>query len=191
MLAIGPDFYTRRNVDKNFLVVGSSALQAPMSALVNNLIGLAMLAVVGLAAANVLPLIKGLALMLVLLLGLRVVRAGELRRRFPFELGIIIASALDTPGAELAEELGQISQRRVPLLVQIDDAAAHLPSGVYPVRLSDGTRRRMRVAEFRAQGSETEEVFEIPMLHLDAGLNLSEMARQIDQGFASRREARA
>lgn len=104
---------------------------------------------------------------------------------------IIIASALDTPGAELAEELGQISQRRVPLLVQIDDAAAHLPSGVYPVRLSDGTRRRMRVAEFRAQGSETEEVFEIPMLHLDAGLNLSEMARQIDQGFASRREARA
>lgn len=94
MLAIGPDFYARRNVDKNFLVVGSSALQAPMSTLVNNVIGLAMLAVVALAAANVLPLIKGLAAMLVLMLGLRVVRAGELRRRFPFELGIIIASAL-------------------------------------------------------------------------------------------------
>ncbi|MFT7287639.1 MAG: di/tricarboxylate transporter [Halieaceae bacterium] len=94
MLAIGGDFYSRRNVDKNFLVVGSRDVEVMSRPLINNLIGVGMLAVVALAALNMLPLIKGLAGMLVLMLGLRVVRAGELRRRFPFELAIIIASAL-------------------------------------------------------------------------------------------------
>lgn len=94
MLAIGGDFYSRRNVDKNFLVVGSKTVQKPLTALVNNTVGLAMLAVVGLAALDVLPLVKGLLGMLVLMLGLRVVRAGELRRRFPFDIAMVIGSAL-------------------------------------------------------------------------------------------------
>ncbi|EED33326.1 putative sodium/sulfate symporter [gamma proteobacterium NOR5-3] len=94
MLAIGSDFYSRRNVDKNFLVVGSRALQAPLSAVVNNTVGFAMLAVVALAALNMLPLIKGLLGMLVLMLGLGVVRAGELRRRFPFDIAMVIGAAL-------------------------------------------------------------------------------------------------
>jgi di/tricarboxylate transporter len=94
MLAIGADFYDRRNVDKNFLVVGSQALQLRLPPVADLLIGLAMLCVVGGAALGVLPLIKGLGAMLVLMLGLRVLRAGELRRRFPFEIAMIIASAL-------------------------------------------------------------------------------------------------
>ena len=40
------------------------------------------------------PLIKGVAFLLVCMLALGVVRGSELRRRFPFELWIIIASAL-------------------------------------------------------------------------------------------------
>jgi di/tricarboxylate transporter len=94
MLAIGGDFYGRRNVDKNFLVVGSRSVPKTLSAFANNLVGLAMLGVVALAALNILPLIKGLLGMLVLMLGLRVVRAGELRRRFPFDIALIIGSAL-------------------------------------------------------------------------------------------------
>ena len=94
MLATGADFYDRRNVDKNFLVVGSRALQLRLPPLVDLLIGAGMLGVVALAAAGLFPLIKGLAGMLVLMLGLRVVRAGELRRRFPFEIAMIIAAAL-------------------------------------------------------------------------------------------------
>ncbi len=94
MLAIGGDFYSRRNVDKNFLVVGSRTVQSPLKGWVNNTVGLAMLAVVALAAVGVLPLIKGMLGMLVLMLGLGVVRAGELRRRFPFDIAMVIGSAL-------------------------------------------------------------------------------------------------
>ncbi|MFK8042904.1 SLC13 family permease [Congregibacter sp.] len=94
MLATGGDFYSRRNVDKNFLVVGSRSVQKPLSTLVNNTVGLAMLAVVALAAMGILPLIKGLIGILVLMLGLGVVRAGELRRRFPFDIAMVIGSAL-------------------------------------------------------------------------------------------------
>jgi len=94
MLATGGDFYSRRNVDKNFLVVGSRVLQATLAPSVNTLVALAMLAVIVLAAIGTLPLIKGLAGILALMLALKVVRASELRSRFPFDLAMIIASAL-------------------------------------------------------------------------------------------------
>ena len=94
MLAIGSDFYARRNVDKNFLVVGSRAVTVKLPPLVDLLIGVALLGVVAGAAAGVFPLIKGLGAMLVLMLALRVLRASEMRRRFPFEIAMIIGSAL-------------------------------------------------------------------------------------------------
>jgi di/tricarboxylate transporter len=101
MLAAGSDFYARRNVEKNFLVVGSQDVQRRLPPVIDALIGLALLAVVGLAALGMLELLKGLAALLVLMLGLKVVRPGELRRRFPFEIAMVIASAL-----VLAEALG-------------------------------------------------------------------------------------
>jgi len=94
MLATGNDFFARRNVDKNFLVVGSRDVQLRLPPLVDFVVGAGMIAVVALAALGVVELIKGLVAMLVLMLALRVVRAGELRRRFPFEIVMIIASAL-------------------------------------------------------------------------------------------------
>ena len=94
MLAAGADFYSRRNVDKNFLVVGARAVPLRLPALVDVSIGVGLLAVVAFAALGIVPLVKGLAGLLVVMLGLRVVRPGELRRRFPFEIVMIIASAL-------------------------------------------------------------------------------------------------
>lgn len=94
MLAVGADFYERRNVDKNFLVVDSRPMAGPVQPWRGNLVGVVMLGAVALAALELLPLIKGLAAVLVLMLALGVVGASELRRRFPFELGMIIASAL-------------------------------------------------------------------------------------------------
>jgi di/tricarboxylate transporter len=69
-------------------------MPATVSAWRSNLVGVSMLLAVGLSAVGRLPLIKGLAAVLALMLALGVVRASELRRRFPFELGMIIASAL-------------------------------------------------------------------------------------------------
>ena len=94
MLAVGGDFFQRRNVDRNFLVVGSQALAPDLGTFKSLVVALGMLLAVALAALNVFPLVKGLAALLVVMLLLRVLRLGELRRRFPFEIGVIIASAL-------------------------------------------------------------------------------------------------
>jgi len=94
MLAIGSDFYDRRNVEKNFLVVGSQAVQAALPPLVDLSLGAGMLVVVALAALGLVPLIKGLVAMLAMMLVLGVLRADELKRRFPFDIAMIIASAL-------------------------------------------------------------------------------------------------
>ena len=94
MLAIGSDFFGRRNVDKNFLVVGTRPVAASLPPLVDLLVGIGTLAVVALAALGWISLVKGLAAMLACMLALRVVRTEELKRRFPFEIGAIIASAL-------------------------------------------------------------------------------------------------
>ncbi len=55
---------------------------------------LSLVAIVALASLEIVPLIKGLLFLLVGMLALGLVRASELRRRFPFEIWLIISSAL-------------------------------------------------------------------------------------------------
>ncbi len=93
MLAAGPDFVHRKNLKKNFLVVDDE-VGARLSPLENYFISISLIAVVSLAVLNIVPLMKGLAFMLVGMLILGTVKGAELRRRFPFELFMIIASAL-------------------------------------------------------------------------------------------------
>lgn len=94
MLATGPDFSERKNLNKNFLVINDTVNGARLPPLQNYFISISMILVIGLAAMDVLPLIKGLAFMLVGMLVLGTLKAEELRRRFPFELWLIITSAL-------------------------------------------------------------------------------------------------
>ncbi len=94
MLAVGPDFNERKNLDKNFVVIDDSVVEAKTTPLQNYLVTATLVVVVALASMDIVPLIKGIAFLLVVMLALRVVKASELRRRFPFELWLIIASAL-------------------------------------------------------------------------------------------------
>jgi di/tricarboxylate transporter len=94
MLAVGADFASRRNVDKNFLVVDQSGIRNGGSLMRDLLVSLGLLLVVVLGALGLVPLVKGVALLLIAMLALGVVRSGELARRFPFGLWLIIASAL-------------------------------------------------------------------------------------------------
>ena len=93
-LAVGPDFAQRMNLGRNFLVVNSqlNTMRLPLS--VSIFITVAVIAVVTLAAMGILALIKGLAFLLAAFLVLGVMDGADLRRRFPFEMWIIIASAL-------------------------------------------------------------------------------------------------
>ncbi|MEM9254961.1 MAG: SLC13 family permease [Pseudomonadota bacterium] len=94
MLAVGPDFNERKNLDKNFVVINDSVVEAKISPFQNWFITIALLLVVTLASLNIVPLIKGVTFLLLSMLILGVVGGAELRRRFPFELWLIIASAL-------------------------------------------------------------------------------------------------
>jgi di/tricarboxylate transporter len=94
MLATGPDFSERKNLERNFFVVKDDVSANGMSRAENWFVSLTLLGVITLASLEIVPLIKGLAFMLAGMLLMGTIKAEELRRRFPFELWLIIASAL-------------------------------------------------------------------------------------------------
>ncbi len=94
MLATGPDFSERRNVSKNFFVVQDDINAGSISQRENLFISGGLFAVIAMASLNILPLLKGLLLLLVGMLLMGTVSADELKRRFPFSLWLVIASAL-------------------------------------------------------------------------------------------------
>jgi di/tricarboxylate transporter len=94
MLAVGPDFNERKNLDKNFLVINDAVGEIKTTPFQDYFLTGVLMLVIVLASLEMIPLIKGVAFLLVCMLALRVVKGSELRRRFPFQLWIIIASAL-------------------------------------------------------------------------------------------------
>lgn len=94
LLAVGPDFKEQRNIDRNFHLL-SGSLQRPKLATQQSLLAfIGFGAVIALSAFNLVPLLNGLLMLLALLLVTKVLTLSELRRRFPFELWLIIGSAL-------------------------------------------------------------------------------------------------
>ncbi|MEZ5571440.1 MAG: SLC13 family permease [Halioglobus sp.] len=94
MLAVGPDFNERKNLDKNFVIINDSVGDIKTTVLQNYIITGLLLAVIALATLEVVSLIKGVAFLLVCMLAMGLVSGSELRRRFPFELWLIITAAL-------------------------------------------------------------------------------------------------
>jgi len=93
LLAVSADFRQHRNLDRNFHLL-SGSFTRPQLSRKESLITLGGFAgVITLAAANWLPLFHGLLILLGALLLLKVISMAELRRRFPFELWLIIGSA--------------------------------------------------------------------------------------------------
>jgi di/tricarboxylate transporter len=98
LLAAGADFFQHRNLDRNFHLLNGSGLRPRLGPLQSTaaLSGFAL--VIALAAFGVLPLFGGLLLLLAALLGSGLLTLGEMRRRFPFELLVVIGSALAIAG---------------------------------------------------------------------------------------------
>jgi di/tricarboxylate transporter len=94
MLAVGPDFNERKNLDKNFVIINDSVGEVQTTPFQNYFVTGVLLMVIIFATLELVPLIKGVAFLLLCMLALRVVSGSELRRRFPFELWLIITSAL-------------------------------------------------------------------------------------------------
>ncbi|MEZ8142684.1 sulfate permease Trk-type [Enterovibrio norvegicus FF-33] len=94
VLAVGDDFYRRDTLVQNFVLVGERQHGTFLSARQSALFCLG--AVIALLASfvEVLPLYKGLILLLAAAIGSRLVSIHDLRRRFPFELVLVVGSAL-------------------------------------------------------------------------------------------------
>ncbi|TLF48576.1 SLC13 family permease [Halomonas urmiana] len=94
LMAVGSDFRQHRNLDRNFHLLSGSLTRPKLGPVTSGLTLAGFAGVIGLAAAELLPLFHGLLLLMAGLLMGKVLSPVELRRRFPFELWVIIGSAL-------------------------------------------------------------------------------------------------
>ncbi|MEA2120414.1 SLC13 family permease [Halovibrio sp. HP20-50] len=94
LLAVSADFRQHRNLDRNFHLLSGSFTRPHLSHKESLFTVGGFATVITLATANLLPLFHGLLLLLGGLLLIKVISLAELRRRFPFELWLIIGSAL-------------------------------------------------------------------------------------------------
>lgn len=94
LLAVGADFAQHRNLDRNFHLLGESLVRPRLSARQSALaLGGFALAIMGSVSEKV-DLLTGLMLLMAVFLATRLLTLGEVRRRFPFELLMVIGSAL-------------------------------------------------------------------------------------------------
>lgn len=94
VLAVGEDFRQHRNIERNFHLLSGSFKRPPLNTTKSVLTLGSFALVITLAATGLLPLFHGLLLMLGELLLAKILTPAELRRRFPFDLWLIIGSAL-------------------------------------------------------------------------------------------------
>jgi len=94
MLAVGPDFQKRSNLSRNFLVVDSNVSSHSLSSGKSLTVAAAMFAAVTASVMGWVPLATGLMFLLLLMLAMKLFSTAELRRRFPFEMWLIVSSAL-------------------------------------------------------------------------------------------------
>lgn len=94
LLAVGPDFKLRKNLDRNFHLLTEAPLRPTLKPWENRVAVFGFGAVILGASFGMFPLLQGLLVLLGVLLATQILSPGELRRRFPFDLWILIGSAL-------------------------------------------------------------------------------------------------
>lgn len=94
VLAIGEDFKSRRNISKNFILASDLELDSMLSGKKAILAILGFFLAIAGAALGLFTLFKGMFILLALLLFCRCLTSGEVLRRLPFDIWLIISSAL-------------------------------------------------------------------------------------------------
>lgn len=94
LLAVGADFENHKNLDRNFHLL-SDGFQLPKLTQRQSTLALSgFAAVILLSAFNIIALLNGLLLLMCLLVITKILSLSEMRRRFPFEILMVIGSAL-------------------------------------------------------------------------------------------------
>lgn len=94
LLAVGPDFLRKSNLERNFYMMSADAVRPRLYGWKNTLTVGGFAAVIAGAALGWVPLLHGLLVLLGALLVTGILNTSELRRRFPFDLWLIVGSAL-------------------------------------------------------------------------------------------------
>ena len=105
VLATGDDFAERKNLSRNFILLSDSLDVRLMDFKAGFLATAALVAVIVMAALGAIPLSLGLLLLLVGFWAADVVSVDDLRRRFPFDIWILVSSALVVADAMIESQL--------------------------------------------------------------------------------------
>ena len=105
VLATGDDFVERKNLSRNFILLSDSLDVRLMDSTAGFLATAALITVIVMAALGTISLSLGLLLLLVGFWAADVVSVDDLRRRFPFDIWILVSSALVVADAMIESQL--------------------------------------------------------------------------------------
>ncbi|MCE2594558.1 SLC13 family permease [Motilimonas cestriensis] len=94
VLAPGRDFYKTKRLNREFVVVSGVDASTRLDKYRSGGVMLGFAAVIGLAVFDVVPLLKGLLVLLIACLVTGTITWNEVKRRFPFEIWVVVGSAL-------------------------------------------------------------------------------------------------
>jgi di/tricarboxylate transporter len=94
VLSVGNDFYTRDNIAKNFYVLSNIKQNEKLSNMKSIFVVFGFIVSIGLSAIGILPLMKALVVFLAALLMMNAINIQDIKRRFPYEIFIIVGSSL-------------------------------------------------------------------------------------------------
>lgn len=121
LLATGPDFATRQNLNKNFFILSEQKIARPLSTKQEWVTLGGFLTTVLLAAADIISLAIGLLFLAAVLVGVRVTSNGEIKRNVPLNLIIVIVGALSLATAlENSGVIATTTRALMPLLSGAD-----------------------------------------------------------------------
>lgn len=117
LLAIGPDFYSRQNLAKNFFILSEHKVARKLTVKQEWITWGGFLTTIGLAAFGILNLAVGLLFFTALLVVFKVTSSGEIKRNLPLNLIIVIVGALSLASAlEKSGVIDIVTQSLTPYL---------------------------------------------------------------------------
>ncbi|ALS31604.1 hypothetical protein PTRA_a0225 [Pseudoalteromonas translucida KMM 520] len=110
ILAPGKSFYSLPNLKREFVYISGFDLQTHLAPKQSNIVLLSFAAVLGLSIIGLVPLVKGLLVLLIGLMLCGTIKLSEVKRRFPIELLAVVGSAIGLAKLMIGTGLaGQIS----------------------------------------------------------------------------------
>ena len=110
ILAPGKNFYSLPNLKREFVYISGLDLQTHLAPKQSNIVLLSFSGVLGLSIFGVVPLVKGLLVLLIGLMLSGTIKLNEIKRRFPLELLVVVGSAIGLAKLMIGTGLaGQIS----------------------------------------------------------------------------------